>query len=90
MAGNGRRYTIGVLVSGILDEFTKYVCKGVLQEAKACDVNVVIFPGKYLNRDLMGNMELMYEYQHNTVFSYAKKENIDALIVAAGSIGCFT
>ena len=31
----------------------------------------------------------MYEYQFNTIFSYAKKENVDAIIVAAGSIGCF-
>lgn len=90
MAENRKRYTIGVLVSGILDEFTKYVCKGIHQGAKSADVNVVIVPGKYYDRDLTGNRELFYEYQYGTVFSYPGKENIDALIVAAGSIGCFT
>ena len=85
-----KRFTIGVLVSGILDEFTKCVCEGVLQKAKNMDVNVVIFPGKFLYRDLSDNRELMFEYQYNTVFSYAKKENVDALIVNAGTIGCFT
>lgn len=87
---NKKRCTIGLLVSGILDEFTKYVCKGVLQEAKAADVNIVVVPGKYIDRDLSGNQELRYEYQYTTIFSYLKKENIDALIVAAGTIGCFT
>lgn len=50
---------------------------------------MVIFPGKYWDRDLSDNRELMYEYQYNTAFSYARKENVDALIISAGSIGCF-
>lgn len=90
MSSKEKRFTIGVLVSGIMDEVTKCVCNGVLQKAKQADVNVVIFPGKYLERDLSDNRELMYEYQHNTIFSYATKENVDALIIMAGSIGCFT
>ena len=58
--GKGRkRITVGVLVSGILDEFTEYICKGVLHAAKMQDVNVVIFPGKYLDRDLSENRDLI-------------------------------
>lgn len=83
------RYIVGVLSSGIMDEVTKYVCKGVFQEAKQYDINVVVLPGKYLERDLSDNQELMYEYQYNTLFSYVRKENIDALIINIGSIGCF-
>lgn len=64
-----KRFTIGVLVSGILDEFTKYVCKGILQGAKLAGVNTVIIPGKYIDRDLSDNQELQYEYQYNTIFS---------------------
>lgn len=89
MAEDKKRFTIGVLVSGIMDDITRYVCRGVLQAARVADVNVVIFPGKYWERDLSDNRELMYEYQYNTVFSYARKENVDALLIAAGSIGCF-
>lgn len=85
-----KRITVGVLVSGILDEFTEYICKGVLHAAKMQDVNVVIFPGKYLDRDLSENRDLMYEYQYGTVFSYARKENIDALVAATDCIGCHT
>lgn len=82
-----KRITIGVLAGGILDDFTKVVSRGVLRAAKRLGVNVVVLPGKYLDRDLSDNQELRYEYQYNTIFSYAEKEKIDALLVLAGSIG---
>lgn len=90
MGDRKRRMTIGVLVSGITDDFSKSVCSGVLQTAKQMDVNIVVFPGKYVDRDVSYNPDLMYEYQFNSIFSYARKENVDAIIMAAGSIGCFT
>ncbi|MGN1179690.1 MAG: GGDEF domain-containing protein [Suilimivivens sp.] len=90
MSNEKRRLTIGVLVSGITDEFSKLICRGAMQMAKQVDVNLVVFPGKYLDRDVSDNPALMYEYQFNTIFSFARKENVDAVIVAAGSIGCFT
>ena len=89
MGSEKRRLTIGVLVSGITDEFTKLICRGAMQMAKQMDVNIVVLPGKYIGRDVSDKPDLMYEYQFNTIFSYAKKENVDAIIVAAGSIGCF-
>lgn len=90
MAKNDKRLTIGVLVSGIMDDFTVSICRGVMQSAKAANVNTVVLSGKYLDRDLSQNSELMYEYQFNTIFSYAKKDNLDALLIAADCIGCFT
>ena len=44
----------------------------------------MVFPGKYLDRDLSDNQELMYEYQFNTIFSYAKRGNVDAILVMPG------
>lgn len=85
-----RRLTIGVFVSGITDDFSILMCRGILQMAKQFDVDIVVFPGKYLNRDVSSNPDLTYEYQNHTVFSYATKKNVDALIVAAGAIGCLT
>lgn len=90
MSNEKRRLTIGVLVSGITDEFSKLICRGAMQMAKQLNVNLVVFPGKYLDRDVSAQPDLIYEYQFNTVFSFARKENVDAIIVAAGSIGCFT
>ena len=90
MGKENRRMTIGVLVGGIMDEFTKLISRGVMQMAKQLDVNVVVLPGKYLDRDLSDNPELMYEYQFNTAFSYARPDNMDAIIIASSTIGCFT
>lgn len=82
--------TLGILVSGIMDDYTKSICHGAIRQAQALHMSTVIFPGKYIERDLSDNPELMYEYQFNTVFSYARPENIDVLICAIGSICSFT
>lgn len=39
MVEGKKRLTVGVLVSGITDDITKYVCRGVIQKARAADVN---------------------------------------------------
>ena len=44
------RITIGVLVGGIMDYFTIGICRGVAQMARTFDVDVVVLPGKYVNR----------------------------------------
>lgn len=84
------RVTIGLLVSGIMDDYTEHICKGVRRAAKEENADVIVFPGKYIDRDLSDNRELRYEYQYHTVFSYAHNRKIDALIIAADCIGCFT
>lgn len=81
--------TIGLLVSGITDSFTVPVCKGAMKAADESGVRLVIIPGKYLDRDLTQFKEIAYEYQYNTLFSYARKDNIDAIIISADSIGCY-
>ena len=90
MTEERRKPVIGVLVSGILDDFTKQLCQGVMTAAQTLDLTVVVIPGKYLDRDVAGNPGIAYEYQYNTLFSYARPENVDALLVAADCIGCLT
>ncbi|MBR3518483.1 MAG: GGDEF domain-containing protein [Lachnospiraceae bacterium] len=85
-----KRYTIGVFVSGITDNFTVNLCRGINREAQELDMNVVVLPGKYLFRDFSKCPEYRYEYQYGTVFSHIHKDNIDGLIIAAGCIGCMT
>ena len=89
MAGR-KQPTIGMMVSGIMDDFTRPACKGAMKIAKELDVNLIVIPGKYIDRDVSDNPDLAYEYQYSSGFSFAKPENLDAVIVAAGSIGCFT
>lgn len=85
-----RKITIGIVVSGITDDANKSVYLGAKRAAKSEDVNLVVIPGKYLDRDLSDNREILYEYQYNTLFYYAKPENVDGLIVAADFVGCLT
>ena len=88
--GKRNRLNIGLLVSGISDFFTIQLCRGIIRRAEELDVNIFILPGKYINRDVSGQPELVFEYQYATVFSFVKKENLDGLIIAAGCIGCLT
>ena len=85
-----KRKTIGVLISGIADDFSSRVCRGAVKTAQKYDIDVLVFPGKYLDRDLSMRKEIMYEYQYNTLFDYAKNCGLDGIIVAAGSICCYT
>lgn len=83
--------TIGLLVGGIVDHFTEDLCRGVMHAiSKDNNINLVVFPGKYIYRDYSQNPDYKYEYQYNTLFAYPKPENIDGIIVAIGSIGCLT
>ena len=81
------RKTIGVMVGGITDDFTRFLCKGLREAAKEQDVNMVVLPGKFLNRDYAQNTDIMYEYQYDTLFSSVKKGRLDGIIVAANCIG---
>lgn len=89
MEKNGERIIIGVLVGGIMDQFSVGICHGIEEMARTMDVDVIVLPGKYLNRDLSGNQELMYEYQYNTIFRYARLPQLNGIIIAEGSISCF-
>lgn len=78
------------MVSGIMDDFTRIICKGVMKAARRRGVNLVIFPAKYVDRDVSDNLDLRYEYQYGTILSYARAQNLDAIVAAAGCIGCFS
>lgn len=84
-----KRKTIGVLVGGITDDFTRLLCHGVIERAKTLDVNIVVIPGKFLDREYSETSDIYYEYQYQTLFSYVTKENLDGVIVASSCIGCF-
>lgn len=84
-----KRKTIGVLVGGITDDFTRLLCHGVIERAKTLDVNIVVIPGKFLDREYPETSDIYYEYQYQTLFSYATNENLDGVIVASSCIGCF-
>ena len=91
MKNTSGKKTIGLLVGGIIDSFSIDLSKDVMNAASSYDdINLVVIPGRYINRDYSKIKECQYEYQYNTLFCYPKPNNIDGLIIAVGSIGCFT
>ena len=84
---NDERLKVGLFVGDLADDFSRGVCKGTMQAAEELDVNLLIFPGKYFDRDYQMWDGIKYEYQHNTLFTYVFPEEIDLLIIAIGSIG---
>lgn len=90
MTEKRKRFTIGLLVSGITEHYVISACQGVMHAAQEADVNLVVLPGKYIDRDFSENKDIQYEYQYNTLFRLAGPKTLDAVIVAADVIGCFT
>lgn len=85
-----KRKVIGLLVSGITDTFSIQLIRGVMRAADNRGLDLIVIPGKYLDRDLSERTEIMYDYQFATLYSYAKEGFFDGLIISANSIGCHT
>ncbi len=84
---NGERYNIGLLVATITDPFSCQLSQGVMAAAEKYDVNLCVFPGKYIGIDYSEKgADARYEYQYNALFSYAAAGKFDYLIVALGTI----
>ncbi len=91
MRDNGeKRKTIGLLVSGVTDTFSIQLIRGAMRAAEKNGVDLIVMPGKYLDRDLSDSTEIMYEYQFATLYKYAESKSFDGLIISANSIGCHT
>jgi len=83
------RLNIGFFTCHLDNDYTFELCKGVEYAAKEADVNLVLFPGMYLNASYNDPVNAKYDYQYNSIFYYASRKTLDALIVCIGSIGSF-
>ncbi|MDE7279784.1 MAG: substrate-binding domain-containing protein [Oscillospiraceae bacterium] len=82
-----RRLNIGLMISHLEDDFASAVCRGAIIGAKEIDANLIIFPGRYIDAVYADKKRTEYEYQYNTLFSYAFPDDIDVLLVLVGTIG---
>lgn len=82
-----RRLNIGLLISHLEDDFASAVCRGAIIGAKEIDANLFIIPGRYIDGIYADAKRTEYEYQYNTLFSYAFPEDIDVILVLIGTIG---
>ncbi len=85
----GKRLNIGFFTCHLDNDYAYEVCKGVDYAAKELDVNLVVFPGMYMNASYNDPKNARFDYQYNSIFYYASKHTLDALIVSIGSIGSF-
>ncbi|MBE6846118.1 MAG: LacI family transcriptional regulator, partial [Ruminococcus sp.] len=84
-----KRLTVGVMIHYLDNDYSKILLRGITSAAEEMDVNLVIMPGRSLNSQLYDTKNTTYEYQYNTIYSYATPQNLDALIVSAGTVGQF-
>ncbi|MCD7740973.1 MAG: GGDEF domain-containing protein [Ruminococcus sp.] len=82
-----RRLQVGLLVSHLEDDFDDAVCEGAMIAAEQADVNLVIFPGRYIDGVYADKLRTEYEYQYNTLFDLPTVCKFDLLLVLIGTIG---
>lgn len=84
-----KRLNIGFFTCHLDNDYAYEVCKGVDYAAKQADVNLIVFPGMYMNAAYNDPKNARFDYQYNSIFYYASKYTLDAIIVSIGSIGTF-
>lgn len=82
-----KRFNIGISVAAIKDPFSYQLSRGAMNAAERFDVNLYIFPGKYIGVDYGAIFdECRFEYQYNALFDIAAAAKLDYMISAVGSI----
>lgn len=88
-----KKRTLGVMIGNANSPYTIETLKGINEAAKQNDVNVISFIGvhsSYFYREYFQNEHQEdYDYQSSCVFDYHKLCDIDALILAYGTMSIF-
>ena len=84
---NGK-YVIAYLVHELGDYYSKELELGALQRAEEENIDLVFFPGKFIDRVLSNEMK--YDYQYNTLYNLVIEDNVDAVIIASDCIGNYS
>ena len=80
-----KRYNVGLVVANITDPFSNAVAKGAMAAAENLDINLTIFPAKYVDYTC-SSTDGTYEYQYNALLSHAATGGFDYVIVAIGTV----
>lgn len=80
-----KRYNVALIVASIMDPFSYGITIGAMAAAEAYDINLTVFPAKYVDFDC-GYVDAAFEYQYNALLSYAAAGEFDYLVVAIGTI----
>lgn len=80
MKKNGGRPTLGFQINNLQARYSFLLWPGVADAARDNDVNLLIFSGETVDSPYG------YEYQHNVIYDLIKPDNIDALVMASGTL----
>ncbi|MBQ8148584.1 MAG: GGDEF domain-containing protein [Lachnospiraceae bacterium] len=81
-----KKMNIALFISEFEDPHANTLCEGAVKAAKENGHNLFIFPGKFIDERMSPVYEDAYAYQHNCLFQFISKENIDIAIVNLGNI----
>ena len=84
------RYNIGLIVGNVEDDFSNSICKGAIKAAEQLGDNLFILPVKYIDYYVKEDSLQRYEYQYNTLLSYAQVASLDMILLCLSTIGCTT
>ncbi len=83
------RLNIGLFICHLNNDYAFEICKGAEFAAQEIGVNLIVFPGMFLSASFNDPENAIYDYQYNSGFYYADKENLDALIISVGTLESF-
>jgi diguanylate cyclase (GGDEF)-like protein len=87
------KYNIGVLIGNTHINQPMELLRGIYKAAEDEPINVTFFLGTqssyFYQKMLVDENTDNYDYQYNTIYDYAKLANLDAMIIAYGSLGIF-
>lgn len=84
------RYNIGLIVGNVEDDFSNSICKGAIKAAEQLGDNLFILPVKYIDYCVKEDSLQRYEYQYNTLLSYAQTASLDIILLCLSTIGSTT
>ncbi len=82
-----KRFHIAFLEANVMDKFSNEVVRGAMAAAEKCDIDMTIFPVKYVNHDVGQDVDALFEYQYNALLSLAATGGFDYIVASIGSIG---
>lgn len=77
---SGIRPTIGFQLSNFHERYGYQLWPGVFDVTQEKDSNLLVFPGEALYSPYG------YEYQHNLIYDFINAHNVDALVMASGTL----
>ncbi len=82
-----QRYTVGLVVASLTDQFSRNIAKGAVSAAQEFDINLAIIPMKYIGRNnAPESADEKYEYMFNTLLTHISNRSLDYIIISTGEI----